>query len=410
MRFPKPGLLNGHPKGWPFCLSQRGFALETTVAALAPLPFGAINVFDPWRRGRDPLRGIYRFNRWFGERNATVVFTRYTSRQPGSTTATDWRGVAAGRRSGWNPSWRHRRPRDCTPPNQFVGIEFRCVSGQVLGHDFRMLGQGGLNNFRLPMNLAVIPQHRQRPAYLLFELPQEIDNVVAVHIVGQQIKVQVQAPDFGADGDTIDSRDAIPSVPAIQCRFAAAGRRGTPHGRGQHVPRFIEKNQVRIALPHFLGKCGKMHLLPIRDCRLIPFACLVAWLLGRPVQTGTEETTDVIVMKRFAEMPTNQFGHAGTGPQLGAPAMSLSALQKKRQQALVLFGGQAWRRTRMRFGDQAVGLLSTIKPAVHRRAIDAKDTGYCFGTLLEFHRLHGLPAPPLQFRGCSKWSTHKELE
>src|SRR5439155_14102012 len=99
--------------------------------------------------------------------------------------------------------------------------------------------------------------------------------------------------------------------------------------------------------------------------RLIPFPRLAAWFLGRPVQACVQQSTDMIVMKRYAEMAANQLGDPSTGPQLGAPAMRLSALQKQRQQAVVLFGGQAWRRTKMRFGGQAVGLLGATKPTVH---------------------------------------------
>ena len=61
------------------------------------------------------------------------------------------------------------------------------------------------------MNLAAIPHHRERSANLPFELSQEIDNVFAMHIVRQQIKVQVHAPCFGADRDTTYGRDAIPT-------------------------------------------------------------------------------------------------------------------------------------------------------------------------------------------------------
>jgi hypothetical protein len=54
----------------------------------------------------------------------------------------------------------------------------------------------------------------------------------------------------------------------------------------------------------------------------------------------------------------------------------LGPLQKQVQQGLVSIGGQAWRRTRMRFGRQAVGLMRALQPTVYRRTIDAKHASH----------------------------------
>jgi hypothetical protein len=99
-----------------------------------------------------------------------------------------------------------------------------------------------------------------------------------------------------------------------------------------------------------------------------------------------------------------------TGPQLGRPTVDFGPLQQQGLQTLELFGGQAWRRTEMRFGRQTVGLSSHCEPTVNGSAVDAIGARDNLRTFATIDRLHRTIAPPLEFRGSSKRSTHIELE
>jgi hypothetical protein len=118
----------------------------------------------------------------------------------------------------------------------------------------------------------------------------------------------------------------------------------------------------------------------------------------------------MIVMERNAEVTPNELNDALARPQPVGPAVNLRPLQKKGFQATMLFGGQAWRWTRVGFSGQAVRLSSPLKPAVDRTTVDAKNARHRLRTFSVMDSCYCLTSPPFQLRGGSKWSTHKELE
>jgi hypothetical protein len=118
----------------------------------------------------------------------------------------------------------------------------------------------------------------------------------------------------------------------------------------------------------------------------------------------------MIMMEPDSKVTLNQYPNARTGPQLIRPAVGFGALEQQVFQATMLLGRQAWRRTEMRFGSQAVRLSSHVKPAKNRAAIDANDPSHRLRAFSLSNSFHGLTPSPLQFRGRSKWSTHNELD
>jgi hypothetical protein len=118
----------------------------------------------------------------------------------------------------------------------------------------------------------------------------------------------------------------------------------------------------------------------------------------------------MIVMERYAEVPTNDFSDARTGPQSIRPTVGVGALAKQIVKKMQLFGGQAWCGAELGLGSQAVRLKSRSQPTVHGYTINADNTRDSLGALALSDRVHGLPAAAFKFRRGSKRSTHNRLD
>src|SRR5271168_3449122 len=146
------------------------------------------------------------------------------------------------------------------------------------------------------MNLAAIPQNRQRTAKLGFEMPQVSDNVfgMGINVLRQQLKIQVQPAVARTDRDAADSGDPITPVPSIENGRLAAGRPGTPYGWRKHVAGFIEKNQVRAPLPGFPDDARKLLLFPAGNFAFVAFAGPATRFLHGPAKPFAEEAAHMI--------------------------------------------------------------------------------------------------------------------
>jgi len=291
-------------------------------------------------------------------------------------------------------------------PDQFIGIELGGIGRQVLRDNLRVFRQVRLYDFRLAVNVATIPQHGQRFAQLLLELPQERHNVLSVDIVIEKIEVQVQPAGFRTRGYTTDGGNPVSSIPAIEHGLTAPRRPSPSHRGSQHEAGFIEKNQVGVPLACPSQDSREMYLLPKLDPGLVALPRLPARFLGAPAQARSKKPPNMVVMKGHVEMPLDKLNDTSAGPQLCRPTMDFGSFQQESFQAAVLFGRQAWRRTRMGLGRQAVRLSSEVKPPVNGATIDAKHPRHCLGAFPLANGRDCLATPALQFRGGSKWSTH----
>src|SRR5690348_510369 len=237
-----------------------------------------------------------------------------------------------------------------------------------------------------------------------------MNDILAVDIMRQQLKMKIHAPSPGAYRQTTDSRQAIAPVPAIQLRLAATRCPSATHGRCQEEARFIEKNQVRITLPCRRSNPRKLVLLPLRDRRFIALTSTSLWFLRCPVQAVTQKPADMVVMESHAEVTANEFGDPSAGPQLRGPTVRLGTLQQQSLQATMLRDRQACRRTGMGFRGQAVGFLSKIQPTINRRTMDSQDAGNHFWAISRGNCGNRTAASSFQFRCRSKGSTHMELD
>ena len=132
-------------------------------------------------------------------------------------------------------------------PDLFIGVEFRRVSRKPFGNNLQMFGQIRPNHLRAIMNLAAIPDNRNRAGKMTLKLTQKAHHIFGmnVFVVRQKDKVQSPTSANGADGDGTDGRDAISSIPAIVNGCLTTRGQGSANGRAEHETRFIWENQVR---------------------------------------------------------------------------------------------------------------------------------------------------------------------
>src|SRR5437899_3917665 len=179
-----------------------------------------------------------------------------------------------------------------------------------------MLCQVRLHEPGSTMNVRTIPDHGEGAAQLPLELTQESNDVFRsrVGIVGQQREIKTRLGPLRTDRDATDGRDSIMAVPARQQRRLPLRSPRATYGRRQHEAGFIEKNHVCTTFARGVQDVGKRGALPMSDRLFVAFARTATRLLRRPLQPLPQESTDMIVMQRDAEVSANEIGNALGGP------------------------------------------------------------------------------------------------
>ncbi len=169
-------------------------------------------------------------------------------------------------------------------PHQFVGVKFWSICRQRLGNDIRLFGHERFHNPAFAVNRTAIPQNGHGSTQCPLEFSKKFNGILTVHGVREEPKVQIRSAGFGTDRYTTDGRQPISPVPAVVHGLAASGSPGSAHRGSQHIARFIEKNQISVAVAGRLSNGWKDVLFPMRDGVFVPFARSAARLLGCPVQ------------------------------------------------------------------------------------------------------------------------------
>ena len=124
----------------------------------------------------------------------------------------------------------------CIAPYTFVRIEIRRVSGKSCSHDPAMFSKKRSDSLGAVVDVAAIPEDRQRTAELANKKAEELDYVVSTDIlvVRQQLKVQPQSLLYGAQRDGADRGDTIAAIPAAVNRCLPARREGSTYDGSEH--------------------------------------------------------------------------------------------------------------------------------------------------------------------------------
>ena len=105
-------------------------------------------------------------------------------------------------------------------------------------------------------------------------------------------------------------------------RLAPRGERAADR-RGEHEARLVEEDQVGLAAPGPADDPGQFLTPSVVDGHLVPLPGPPLRLLAGPAQPPLEDLADVLGVEGDAEVPLDQLGDPGGGPQLGPPAVGL---------------------------------------------------------------------------------------
>ena len=285
-------------------------------------------------------------------------------------------------------------------PHHLVGVGLGGVAGQRLGDDPWVLGQVGPYHLRAVVDVSPVPQHRHRAGDMPSQLAQERHGVLAmgVRVVGQQAEVRPQPPPLRADRNGAEGRDPVVAVPALEHGCLPPGGQGAADRRGEHEPRLVEEHQVGLAAAGPPDDRRQFLTPSVVDGDLVPLLGLLLRLLAGPPQPPLEHLADVLGVEADLEMPLDQLGGPGGGPQLGPKAVGFGALQQQSFESPQLLGGEPGLGAGVGPGGELLGgLAGELHPSVDGGSPAAQEVGDVFGGLTLFDELDGPEAAALEF-------------
>lgn len=129
-------------------------------------------------------------------------------------------------------------------PRGFDRIEFRCVGGQFLQMQARVLVAELMQ--ALPVvDRRTVPDDDDMAAKMFEQVPEKVLNLIARDVLRVKPEVEPKPPAFRADRQAADDRDPGVVVAVPDDRGLTHPRPGTPDGGDQHEARFVGKDDVR---------------------------------------------------------------------------------------------------------------------------------------------------------------------
>src|SRR5205085_10333289 len=104
---------------------------------------------------------------------------------------------------------------------------------------------------------------------------------------------------------------------------------GAPHRRCQLKARFVEEDEMGLALPGVADDAWELIAAPALHLLIVALAGAPLRLLTGPAQAVAEDFADVLGVKRDLEVPLDQAGHAVGGPQVGGPPVGGSPFSQQ---------------------------------------------------------------------------------
>ena len=128
-------------------------------------------------------------------------------------------------------------------PDEFGGIEFRCVSREPFDVEARIvLAQAG--QFRPLVNRSLVPEQDDRPAEVMQELAKEVGDVTGVEVV--LLETNVEAHPFSLCGNREGGQggDAVMLEAVSDNRHLAAQSPRAAPSRNEQESALIEEYQM----------------------------------------------------------------------------------------------------------------------------------------------------------------------
>ena len=210
-----------------------------------------------------------------------------------------------------------------------------------------VLRQPRRHEFRLVVDRAAVPHHRDRPQPPV-QLGQEGHHLLGVNVVREEAEERVRPTRHRADGDGADGRQAVPSIPRGEHRRVPARGQCPSHRRREDEAGLVEEHQVRPAGERFADDPRELVPDPPRHLLVVPLAGLPPRLLAGPAEAVGEDLADVLGVVHAAEVAGDDDGHAVGGPQLVGPPVGLGPLHQQAFEPAAIDGRST--RVRLRGG------------------------------------------------------------
>jgi len=131
-------------------------------------------------------------------------------------------------------------------PDEFVGIELRCVAREAVRLHPGMAAEKGLN-IPTPMNFPAVPQQDDRAAKMTEQLAKKRDDLGARDVAHAEIEVQPEAPAPRRHGERRDSRNSVSAIAMPKVRSLPDGRPGLAHVGNKQEAALIDERQMSAA-------------------------------------------------------------------------------------------------------------------------------------------------------------------
>ncbi len=128
-------------------------------------------------------------------------------------------------------------------PGGFDRIEFRCVGGQFLQVQTRVLVTERLQPFAI-VDRGAVPDDDDVATQMLEQMPEKVLHLVARDILGVQLEVESEPSTLRTDRQAADDRDTGMIVAVAEKRRLTDPPPGAPDSRNQHEAGFVGEDDV----------------------------------------------------------------------------------------------------------------------------------------------------------------------
>jgi len=132
-------------------------------------------------------------------------------------------------------------------PNLFIGIEFRCVSREMMQMESPAATQVQADGL-VPVDFGAVPQEHDLAAEVPEEQTQKLDDPLAVDVLAVAPEIHADPLAGRGDRDRGDDGDSVVPVAMTQDRRLSDRRPSLPDVGGEHEAAFVEENQMSAEL------------------------------------------------------------------------------------------------------------------------------------------------------------------
>lgn len=268
------------------------------------------------------------------------------------------------------------------PTTLIPGVQIRRIPRQGLQRDAAASARHEFPDRHAPVDRRAIPDHQQSLPRHAEQMQEELDAMQPVERL---------RPDQGVDPalrrHPAHDREVIPSLLLAEHRRQSLRGIRLDHPRQEVEARFVLENQGPVLPAGTPPQLRPGLLTPPPDGVLVPLDGPPDRLLRSPTQV-LEEPADVTLVIADAELPLDDLGDAGAGPDLAAEPVRLRPVPEEFGDQPPLLGGEPRRGPRCGASPERLG---AVGPGVGQPAADRN-----LGNIQGLGDIALIPAPSLE--------------